>query len=377
LEAVVRKALAKQPADRFQTAAEMRAALGGLAETTPRKISPAPPLPRPRRLRPQPRTIAVIAISLLVLVALAAFLPPLLGPGSAQTALPTAQAHLEAGDYQLAVDTFTTALEADPANVAALLGRARAYEGLFLIDEAVADVEAVIARRPEDGPAYAERARLRLQYQSLDDPETVLADLDQAVDLAPDDARAHFLRGWALLNFPLQGAVPDPHAALDDLRRAAALDPDDAEIQLTLAQALFADEDAAGALLPAQRAVELDSGVVLSWMLRAHIQAVLGDFHAAVDDLTGALEVEDTPTLRATLYAERGYLRWRLGAAAEARADVVAALQADPGSKIARPVQVLVDPEAPPLDPAELERARAAAPHDDPIWQAILEDVPR
>ena len=384
LEDILRTALAKRPDERYQSAAEMRAALHALSEeTAPPATLPSPARrigEAPGRVSPTPAARSSrrwliggglsLALTVLVLAVLAA--PRWLALNEAGRALRSGQARLAEGAYQLAVDDFSAALAADPARVEALAGRAQARAALGQIDEALADVEAWIAAAPNDGLALAERARLTAQYLPLDDPAAVLADLDRAVQLAPASARAHFLRGWALLNFPLIGDARDPAGALPDLNEAARLAPADAEAQFTLAQAYFAAGQAAEALPPAGRAVELAPAVARHWTLRAHIRAVLGDFVAAVDDLNAALKVESEPVAQAVWLAERAYLHLHLGDRLEARTDAAAALAAAPGSALAQVVVALAAGEAPP--PEALQAARFA-PADDPIWQAILREA--
>ena len=406
LERAVTKALAKNPDERFQTAGEMWEALAELipASQAMTKIGVAVPQPvgdstpladaaspavtapvssrAPERatlptLRRAPRPVllgtAALAVVVIALAALFATLS-LLGPAQTEKALTDGEAQLAAGHYQLAADAFTTALQSDPKNVRALLGRAQAYEQLQQVTDALADVDQVVALAPNDPTGYLERARLNAQYGLFADPAAVLSDLDRAVQLAPDSAHAHFLRGWAILNFPLVDGAPNPLAALDDLQKSVSLDSKNAEAQFTLARALLAADQPADALTPANRAIELDPQSTTDRELRAHIQFALGDFHAASDDLTAALGLEADATAQATLYAERGYLRRRLNAPTDAQSDLQDALNRDPNSRIAKYLQLLLTPSLPRPDAAELEAARALAP-DDPIWQAIISDL--
>ncbi|MBM2849686.1 MAG: Serine/threonine-protein kinase, partial [Anaerolineales bacterium] len=406
LERAVTKALAKNPDERFQTAGEMWEALAELipasqamtsigiavpkpaGDSTPLADAASPAVTAPvssraseratlPTLRRAPRPVllgtAALAVVVIALAALFATLS-LLGSSQTEKALTDGEAQLAAGNYQLAADAFTTALQTDPQNVRALLGRAQAYEQLQQVTEALADVEQVVALAPNDPTGYLERARLNAQYGLFADPAAVLSDLDRAVQLAPDSAHAHFLRGWAILNFPLVDGAPNPLAALDDLQKSVSLDSKNAEAQFTLARALLAASQPADALTPANRAIELDPQSTTDRELRAHIQFALGDFHAASDDLTAALGLEADATAQATLYAERGYLRRRLNAPADAQSDLQDALNRDPNSRIAKYLQLLLTPSLPRPDAAELEAARALAP-DDPIWQAIISDL--
>ena len=407
LEQVVNKALAKKPDDRYQTAAELWEALAATlddseiramaAGLSPADVKPTRPLDAarpsvnekslpdtitlhkpalPARAHPRRRLVigGVLLAAILVILAGALSLPRFISLSSTAQAVTKGQNLLAQGKYQMAADEFSAALQNEPKNMGARLGRAQAYEALALIDKALADVEQVIEMAPQNPTGYQERARLGLQYGYTSDPAAALADLDKAVALAPKSARAYFLRGWAILNFPLVGGVPDPSAALADLQTAVELEPANADAQLTLAQAFLTAARPSDALAPANRAVEINSQAVLPRTLRAHIQFVLNDYHSAIDDLTAASNIETDPTEAATLFAERGYLHLRLRVPGDAHADLDQALSRDPSALLARCLQALLDPGLPRPDAETLQKTQAAAP-DDPIWQALLADL--
>jgi tetratricopeptide (TPR) repeat protein len=429
LEAVVNKALAKDPDDRYQTTGEMwealagsldeseaRAVLGGpalaltgsaeivtggvasgtsarpKAATEPLASPPSPPsavatlplvvrwptlfirtLPRSRRATAALIGLAVIAV--LAIVAGVALTPRVL----AQQAQTRGQSLLAQGKYQLAADAFSAALQSDPRNVDALLGRAAAYEALSavdvnLIEKALADVDQAVALAPQNAAGYQERARLGLLFGQTTDMAAALADVDRAVALAPGSARAHFVRGWAILNFPLVGDAPNPSAALADLQKAAELDSGDGEAQLTLAQALLAAGQAPAALAPANRAVELYSGSVAPHLTRAYIQFELKDNVAAADSLSKALGLATDPIQQATLLTERGYLHYLLHTRSEALQDLQQAQAKDPNNML-EPYLALLLPSAPPRpSPGQIQKVQAEAP-DDPIWQALTHEA--
>jgi tetratricopeptide (TPR) repeat protein/tRNA A-37 threonylcarbamoyl transferase component Bud32 len=399
LEAVVTRALAKSPADRYQTAQEMWAALAALspaaeARTAMRADLPSPvarvglantsaptvPLPPPTEPLTGPRLsrpMVLGGIGLLVIIAALAVglvYPRIIGPSAAEIALAEGNAQLAAGDYQLAADAFTRALELDSQNVMALLGRARAYEDLGQVSDALGDIEAAIALAPGEAVAYDARARLQLQYGLEAEPEAILGDLDRAIALAPESASAYFWRGWAVLNFALVGGAPDPQAALADLQKSVSLDPQNGEAHFTLARALMLTHNAVDALPSANRAVELIPNSAIHRKLRAHIHFALGDFHAALDDLTAAVQSEPDPTTRAALLAERAFLSLQLNASVEAQADIAQAQNLAPASRLVEYVALLLDPSSQRPEAPQLEGARADAP-DDPIWQAVIDSL--
>jgi tetratricopeptide (TPR) repeat protein/tRNA A-37 threonylcarbamoyl transferase component Bud32 len=379
-ESILAKALAKNPTERYSDTQAFWEALTRpevRARATTRLNVPSFALPR----LPARRWLLVggiVAALALVLVG-AMIAPRMLAQSRVEQALAVGRTRLAAGEAQLAADVFTSILTSEADNVAALAGRALARENMGQFDDALADVEQIIAADPDNPLGYQERGRLMAQYYPLEDPSAVLADFDRAIQLAPDSApalkaRAHFLRGWAILNFPLVDDAPNPGAALDDLRTAVELDPLDAEPHYTLARALLLTDQAAEALAPASRAVELADDDPRYMILRAHVQATGGDFVAAIDDLSAALNHASSTTMEATLLAERAYLHLRLNARAEAEVDLQRARAADPTADLPRYVQSLLDP-AQALTPSEIEEARANAPSDDPVWKAVVEEL--
>jgi tetratricopeptide (TPR) repeat protein len=165
---------------------------------------------------------------------------------------------------------------------------------------------------------------LTLQYFEFD-PTTVLADLDQAIALAGNTASeaalAHYTRGWALFNFPLIDNRPNPAAALDDLKQAVALEAQNAEAQFTLAQARLATGQAAEALTPANRALELKPEAAVYFKLRAHIYFALDDFNTALDDLAAAIDAKRCADAGDLTYRTR-YLLAQLDNPTEALASI-------------------------------------------------------
>lgn len=397
LEQIVNKVLAKDPAQRFQTAGALWAALATLpaASALPTSAPASAPvtsplgrtrteselalapgrkaLPTVRRRRWQAVGAAVIVLVLLAAVYLAS------RPASARLttnrAAATADAWLAAGNAQLAADAYSAILTGNPANLAALHGRAQAYEQLGMIEEALADVETALAVAPDGADAYAERARLVIQY-GLAAPASALADLDRAVALAPteDSARYRFLRGWAILNFPVIGDQPDPNLALADLETAAQLDSGNAEYAFTLARALLATGRLVEALPAANRAVELDPDASLHRKLRAHIHFQGFDLYGALDDLTAAIELEAGAEGAATLYAERAYVQYRLQRMPEALADLASARALASTALLPSYVGQILDPALPRAPAAALTVVQSQTP-DDPIWQAIFAEL--
>ena len=367
LEPVLQKALAKSPAERYQTAEEMQAALraasralagerlGGVpaeastpgsfdsvanpseASTTVTSVVPphqrATTPARPWRLRPRYAWAAALAAVALLLGGWLFY--SALAPARQRATLDTAQAQLEAGDFAAALDGFDAALARAPRDPAAHLGRAEALLGLGRPDDALAEVEGAAEQIPNSPELLTARGRYRLLYTSGPDVEASLADFDAALALQADYAPAYLARGWARLNFG-----GDAAGALADLREAVRLNGANPETHRTLAAALSQSGDSAAALAEIQAAIQLKSDDPEYFVESAAIQHTLGDLPAAERDLDGAV------ALRADFspyYAMRAYVRLEQGHFDAALADANAALQLNPGDAAALYARGLVN----------------------------------
>lgn len=125
-------------------------------------------------------------------------------------------------------------------------GLAEALESAeaMLEEGAVADASqvfaAVVQEDPENAAAYAGLARAYLALEDMDKAEQVLANVPVAVASAPEIEAAQ-----AQIALARQAADAGP---VGELRAAVDADPDDHQARLDLAQALYAADDAEGAV---------------------------------------------------------------------------------------------------------------------------------
>ena len=119
-----------------------------------------------------------------------------LAPDSAQPWLLLGMHDLQQGRLDIAKSELLRAQRLDPGNPAPCLAMAelKAQRGNY--DEVNLWVEAALARAPTDADLWKAAARLYLQ-RSLRQPPYPLEAAEGAVTLAPDDAEAHLLLGWA------------------------------------------------------------------------------------------------------------------------------------------------------------------------------------
>jgi len=142
-----------------------------------------------------------------------------LAPESAQPWLLLGMYDFQQGNLDVAKSELLRAQRLDPKNPAPCLTLAelKAQQGKY--DEVNLWVEAALTRAPTDADLWKAAARLYLQ-RSLRQPPYPLAAAEGAVTLAPDDAEAHLLLGWARFE------RDELAAALDELHTAVELAPD-------------------------------------------------------------------------------------------------------------------------------------------------------
>lgn len=136
---------------------------------------------------------------------------------------------LEAKQYEQAVEYFTRACQADPADYAARFHLALAQSLLGRDAEAIAGYRKVLELKPG---LYEAQLNLGVLLLRQKDPQQALPLLQAAAEARPTVARPQYYLAQALLE------TGDAAAAVERFRRAVALDPSSADAQLGLARAL-------------------------------------------------------------------------------------------------------------------------------------------
>jgi tetratricopeptide (TPR) repeat protein/tRNA A-37 threonylcarbamoyl transferase component Bud32 len=260
IERIILRAMAKNAADRYQTAGEMADALRQAAGLTPLpgaivSLSPvvatppsAPAVPPsvatqvldagvPQRAGARTWWIAGASVAALVVVAALAFILTR-GPAGNSTAsspttgavatsvlqedirepLATAMRQLDQNDARAALETLKSALAAHPDDPDLLAARGIANVLYTGADEARADIERALSLAANNPLAYYARGYLN---QNIDKSDEAIADFTHAIELDPSFARAYYQRGQ-LLGYPKD----DQAGKRRDIDRAIELDPD-------------------------------------------------------------------------------------------------------------------------------------------------------
>jgi tetratricopeptide (TPR) repeat protein len=134
---------------------------------------------------------------------------------------------LDHGYFDKAIAAFTTALQQNPKDIAALLGRGNAYaqkadSDKSAADKAIADFTQVIALDPKNEKAWYEMGNTQYEkafFGSKDDKQKAVDDFTHAIQLNPKDAEAWRMRGMAY------GALFERQKEIDDDTSAIQADP--------------------------------------------------------------------------------------------------------------------------------------------------------
>ncbi len=158
-----------------------------------------------------------------------------------------ALALLEERRFSEAVDAFSRLVALSPDLTGAYGNRGLAYMNLGLDDEARNDFETVLQLDPEDAMGHSMLAEVG---RFVDEPETTLEHVNEALELNPDEPQAHFIRGW------LFARAAQYDMAAEDLERFLELagDNDDIRDFYEACQTLAGDEpvDEAGNRIDSQ-----------------------------------------------------------------------------------------------------------------------------
>jgi tetratricopeptide (TPR) repeat protein len=153
-----------------------------------------------------------------------------LTPDSALAYLYLADAQLNLGENEAALQSATHANELDLTLIPAYLTMARAYIAVGQTAQAVSVLKTYTIFAPQDVSAYL---KLGTAYNAAGDYEAAVVILNKAIDANRRDAEAYFQRGWAYLH------LDNPNLAETDFKSTIYYDPFDFDAQLGLARAYF------------------------------------------------------------------------------------------------------------------------------------------
>ena len=223
------------------------------------------------------------------------------------------------------------------------------------VKQARAAVDKALELGLDEPPAHAKALLLRADLE--EQPEKKMADLNEAVRLAPGDAAAIRARGL------LEADLNQLEAALADLKKAIELAPDDGPSYEAEAIVLARLKKYDQALAALDKARQLNPDSVMPLLHRARVHASASKLDDALADINQAVAMAPSNVtllmFRASLYQEKGEKD-------KALADVDRILKLNPGLPLAVRTRALLLADSQRIDEAigELEKLRKLDPKD-------------
>ncbi|MGI8926331.1 MAG: tetratricopeptide repeat protein [Tepidiformaceae bacterium] len=187
---------------------------------------------------------------------------------NAEAFLDEGNVYFNVGQYGLAIERYTRAIELSADLVAAYYNRANARTRSLEYDLALEDYDAALRLQPDDADALNNRGMLHLYRASY---REALSDFNEALRADPGDTTVMVNRGLAYVH------SGDPASALIDFQDAVAADPQDAAANYGAAQAAAMLGNRDRALRSLSRAFELDAGYAREAAADPRLTTLQGD----------------------------------------------------------------------------------------------------
>tara|TARA_R110002111_G_scaffold247140_5_gene310207 strand:- start:21816 stop:22949 length:1134 start_codon:yes stop_codon:yes gene_type:complete len=271
---------------------------------------------------------------------------------------------LHQGKFEAAIAKFTKAIQHQPENVDAYLGRSNAYYRMNELDKSLADCDTVIRLQPTNHFAFFTRGAI---YGLKEDYPRSLAETTQCLKLQPDNQDALFNRACtfsrlgnteeALVDFSkailLSPSKSDNYIergnlffntqqyskAIEDYTQAMKLGYHHWELLVNRGYALEQTGDTQNSKIDFQQALELkpydesirhDPTVSSNYLGRGYLFACAEQYSKAVEDFNRASELGDSS---AELLTYRGYAYLKMELFEKGIADYELAIEMDPHAR--------------------------------------------
>lgn len=203
------------------------------------------------------------------------------------------------GNYNMAIQAYTKAVDADPTNEIAVQGLASAYARAGRPEEAIGVYEEILQRTPDDAVILYNLGTL---LSDLGQRERAMTTLERTVEVAPtfDDA---------LFNLALMHEQDGSwQRALELYERLLETNPEDLEARVHRASALAGLGDLAGARAEFEAVIELDPRLGSTYLALAQAERSAGNAERARAAYETAIEQAADARARAQAAFELGNL---------------------------------------------------------------------
>jgi tetratricopeptide (TPR) repeat protein len=156
---------------------------------------------------------------------------------------------------QQAVERWTAALRANPANIEAYHQRGHAYEQLGQCASAIADFTSALKFQPDNAHFLERRGENQLMLRQY---EPAVADLERSLAIRPDQAEAANNLAWVYVTGP--DNLRDPDKALPLAERAVSLTPQQSIYLNTLGVAQYRSAMYSSALATLEKSLQHSGG---------------------------------------------------------------------------------------------------------------------
>lgn len=195
--------------------------------------------------------------------------------------------HQKNGDYQAAIDAYTSASTIQPENAMPYAFRAMMHYHLNEFDKAIHDCNAAIRLSPDMSQAYNTRG---LAYHATEREAAAMTDFDTAITINPQFAHAFNNRGMLLFEQHRY------HEAIADIDQAIAHDPELAMAYFNSARChIMLEHHGLGSIhieRLLRKAITIDA--TLSIALRPLAKQLTASGHPAASDINAILEAPNT-----------------------------------------------------------------------------------
>jgi tetratricopeptide (TPR) repeat protein len=239
------------------------------------------------------------------------------------------------GDYQGAINDFTSAIEIDGEYIDAFRYRAMAKSNLYDHDGAINDYSKIIEINSEDVHAFVGRAH---SYALLKKYELAIEDFDKVIEI-DQESKKFSSRGRMkkyLLDF--DGALRDYNIAVEKY-------PDDDSSIFGRGELKYEIADYHGAIKDFNKCIELKPNRIMSFHKRGDCKLKIEDYKGAIEDYSKVIQnrqdkygvdgpsSENAAKILASLYHNRGFARRKIKEYSEAIEDLKKAIELDPDNE--------------------------------------------